>query len=59
MGAIFQTTSAKSNVGIDLLFRNVVKKYINPDYDYKKQEELEKELYRERKIIKQKKKRRR
>ena len=49
IGAIFQTTSAKSNVGIDLLFNHVVKKYLDPDFDYKKEEEKEKELYKTKK----------
>ena len=49
IGAIFQTTSAKSNIGIDLLFKNIVKKYLNPDYDYRKDEENEKKIYKAKK----------
>ena len=37
IGAIFQTTSAKSNIGIDLLFDIVGKKCLNPKYNYKKE----------------------
>ena len=33
--AIFQNTSALSNSGIDMLFENLGKKFINPSYDYK------------------------
>ena len=56
IGAIFQTTSAKSNVGIDLLFNHVVKKYLDPSFDYKKDEEKEKELYNAKKNNKKKEK---
>ena len=33
--AIFQNTSAKSDTGINILFENLGKKIINPNYDYK------------------------
>ena len=33
--AIFQSTSALSNNGIEKLFENIGKKIIDPDYDYK------------------------
>ena len=45
IGAIFQTTSAKSNTGIDMLFKNVGRKYVDPDFDYKAEEDNDKELY--------------
>ena len=32
---IFQNTSAKSDTGINILFENLGKKIINPNYDYK------------------------
>ena len=44
IGAIFQVTSAKSNYGIDKLFQNVGRKFFNPKFDYKNEEEREKEL---------------
>ena len=37
--AIFQNTSALSNYGIDKLFENLGKKYLNPDFDYKNPQE--------------------
>ena len=35
IGAIFQNTSALSNSGIDKLFENLGKKFIDPSFDYK------------------------
>ena len=35
MNAIFQTTSAMADTGIDTLFENIGKKIIMPDYDYR------------------------
>ena len=35
INAIFQNTSALSNSGIDKLFENLGKKFIDPSYDYK------------------------
>ena len=35
INAIFQTTSALNNVGINILFENIGKKIIMPDYDYR------------------------
>ena len=35
INAIFQTTSALSDTGINILFENIGKKIIIPDYDYK------------------------
>ena len=45
IGAIFQTTSALSNIGIDVLFDNVGKKFLNPDYNYRKDEDKKKQAY--------------
>ena len=45
IGAIFQITSAKSNTGIDKLFNNIGRKLFDPNFDYKKEEENEKQLY--------------
>ena len=45
IGAIFQSTSAKSNSGIEKLFELVGKKCLNPNFDYKKEDESDKMLY--------------
>ena len=39
INAIFQNTSALSNYGIDKLFENLGKKFLNPDFDYKNPQE--------------------
>ena len=49
IGAIFQTTSAKSNIGIDLLFDIVGKKCLNPKYNYKNEEDIKKKNYEKKK----------
>jgi len=56
IGAIFQFTSAKSNSGIDLLFENLVKKFFDPEFDYKKRDEEEKKIYEMKKKEKEDKK---
>ena len=43
--AIFQSTSALSDVGIGVLFDNIGKKIINPEYDYKALDKKEKAKY--------------
>ena len=43
INAIFQNTSAQNNSGIDKLFENLGKKFLDPDFDYKKPEGEEKE----------------
>ena len=45
IGAIFKRTSALSNVGIDDLFQLIGKKYLNPSFDYKAEEQKLKEEY--------------
>lgn len=55
IGAIFQTTSAKTNIGINTLFKNIARKLIDPNFDYKKEEENEKQLYNIKKENKSKK----
>ena len=45
IGAIFQLTSAKSNSGIDLLFSNLAKKFFDPEYDYRREDEEAKKIY--------------
>ena len=54
IGAIFQVTSAKSNIGIDKLFQNIGIKYLDPEFNYKNEEENEKNIYN---ITKENKKR--
>ena len=49
IGAIFQTTSALSNTGIDILFQLVGKKFLNPNFDYKSEEEIKKQQYEKKK----------
>ena len=51
IGAIFQSTSAKSDSGINTLFDNIGQKYFNPDFDWtaadtKDQQEYEKKKNR-------------
>ena len=45
INAIFQLTSAKTNSGIDLLFENIGMKFIDPDYNYLKDDEEYKAKY--------------
>ena len=47
--AIFQTTSALSNTGINELFDILGKKYFNPKFNYKSEESQKKELYEKKK----------
>ena len=51
INAIFQRTSAKSNTGINTLFENLGKKYINPNYDYTKGDDEQKKQYEEKKKL--------
>ena len=50
IGAIFKRTSALSNVGIDDLFQLIGKKYLNPSFDYKAEEQKLKEEYMKAKM---------
>ena len=45
INAIFQKTSAKLGLGIRTLFDNLGRKYFMPDYDYKKQDDIDKENF--------------
>lgn len=45
IGAIFQTTSAKTNTGIDLLFENIGKKCFDPKFNYRSEEDRKKKMY--------------
>ena len=49
IGAIFQTTSAKTNIGIDLLFDILGKKVLNPKYNYKNEEDIKRKNYEKKK----------
>ena len=48
IGAIFQKTSAKSGVGIDNLFQNLGRLYLEPDFDYKAQDKIDEENYKKK-----------
>ncbi len=49
IGAIFQTTSAQSNSGIDTLFDNIGKKYLIPNYDYRSSDKKAQEEFLKKK----------
>ena len=48
MGAIFQKTSAKSGAGVENLFHNLGRLYLEPDFDYKAKDKLDEENYRKK-----------
>ena len=52
INAIFQVTSAKSNIGVDELFEKIGMKFIDPNYDPNKTESQEKMEYEQKKRIK-------
>lgn len=52
IGAIFKTTSAKSNTGIDALFDRIGTKFIDPSYNYLEEERKVIEEYNKNKNIK-------
>jgi len=56
IGAIFQMTSAKSGNGINNLFSNIARKYLDPNYDYQAADKIAEEEYKKRKQEKQKEK---
>ena len=49
IGAIFQSTSAKSDTGITTLFDNIGQKYFNPDFDCTAADEKVQEEYKKKK----------
>ena len=51
IGAIFQTTSALSDSGINTLFENIGKKYFMPDFDYKADDQKFQEEYKKKKEL--------
>ena len=48
--AIFKRTSALSNRNIDSLFKDIAKKYFNPNYDYQAEDKKIKKEYLEKKL---------
>ena len=48
IGAIFQKTSAKSGVGVDNLFQNLGRLYLDPDFDYKAKDKIDEENYKKK-----------
>ena len=56
IGAIFQMTSAKSGNGINNLFNNIARKYLDPNYDYQAADKIAEEEYKKRKQEKEKEK---
>ena len=50
INGIFQSTSAKSDLGINNLFENIGKKYFNPSFDTNETESKEKQEYERKKI---------
>ena len=49
IGAIFQMTSAKSGIGINNLFENIGRKYLDPKFDYQAADKIAEEKYKRRK----------
>ena len=56
INGIFQSTSAKSNTGINTLFDNIGHKYFDPNFDINEKENKEKLEYEKKKLEKQQKK---
>ena len=56
INAIFQNTSALSNTGIDNLFENLGRKFIDPDFDYKNPGKETKRKNQSKNIINERKK---
>ena len=49
INAIFKTTSALSNVGINNLFENIAQKLLNPNFDYQKEGNVENDVIQDNK----------
>ena len=49
IGAIYQITSAKSGFGINNLFENIGRKYIDPKFDYQEADRIAEENYNKKK----------
>ena len=56
IGGIFQVTSAKSGYGINNLFENLGRKYLNPNFDYQEADKIAEEIYKKKKEEKAKNK---
>ena len=56
INAIFQVTSAKSGSGVDKLFKNLGRLYLDPEFDYKAADKIDEENYRNKKLLEEKKK---
>ena len=56
INAIFQKTSAKLGLGISLLFENLGRTHLEPGFDYKKEENIDKENFERKKIEKEREK---
>ena len=48
IGGIFQVTSAKSGYGINNLFENLGRKYLNPNFDYQEADKIAEEIYKKK-----------
>jgi small GTP-binding protein len=59
IGAIFQFTSAKSGEGINSMFKNLGRKYLDPKYDYQEADKIAQENYRKKKEEEEKRKKER
>jgi small GTP-binding protein len=59
IGAIFQYTSAKSGEGINSMFKNLGRKYLDPKYDYQEADKIAQENYRKKKEEEEKRKKER
>jgi len=49
IGAIFQNTSAKSGMGINSLFENIGRKYLDPTFDYQAADKIAMEKFKKKK----------
>ena len=49
IGAIFASTSAKNDSGIKMLFENIARKILDPDYDFTSNEQKKKDEYKKKK----------
>ena len=54
IGAVFQYTSAKSGVGINSLFENLGRKYLDPTFDYQAADKTAMEKYKKKRKKKKK-----
>jgi len=59
IGAIFQYTSAKSGEGINSMFKNIGRKYLDPKFDYQEADKIAQENFRKKKEENEKKKKER